>query len=53
MQPDHLSVRRICQKELALFFASPLAWLFLFAFISIELFVFFWAEAFFAAISPT
>lgn len=48
MQPDHLSVRRICQKELALFFASPLAWLFLFAFISIELFVFFWAEAFFA-----
>jgi ABC-2 type transport system permease protein len=48
MQPDHLSVRRICQKELALFFASPLAWLFLLAFISIELFVFFWAEAFFA-----
>lgn len=48
MQPDHLSVRRICQKELALFFASPLAWLFLFAFIGIELFVFFWAEAFFA-----
>lgn len=48
MQPNYLSVRRICQKELALFFASPLAWLFLFAFISIELFVFFWAEAFFA-----
>lgn len=48
MLPDRLSVRRITQKELALFFASPLAWLFLFAFIGIELFVFFWAEAFFA-----
>lgn len=48
MQPDHLSVHRICQKELTLFFASPLAWLFLFAFVAIELFVFFWAEAFFA-----
>lgn len=48
MQPDRGSIVRICQKELALFFASPLAWLFLLAFIGIELFVFFWAEAFFA-----
>ena len=42
------SILRILRKELALFFASPMAWLFLFAFVAAELFVFFWAEAFFA-----
>lgn len=39
---------RVAQKELRLFFSSPVAWLFLGAFIAVSLFVFFWVEAFFA-----
>jgi ABC-2 type transport system permease protein len=39
---------RIAGKELQLFFASPVAWLFLGTFIGVSLFVFFWVEAFFA-----
>jgi ABC-2 type transport system permease protein len=51
MQPDihdKGSVLRIARKEMTLFFASPVAWLFLAAFAAVTLFVFFWAEAFFA-----
>ena len=39
---------RIARKELGLFFASPIAYLFLAAFLGVTLFVFFWGEAFFA-----
>lgn len=50
MQPDVSQSRigRIARKEITLFFASPVAWLFLAAFAAVTLFVFFWAEAFFA-----
>ena len=41
-------VSRIAAKELTLFFASPVAWLFLGSFAAVTLFVFFWGEAFFA-----
>ena len=41
-------VRRIAGKELAHFFSSPIAYLFLAAYLAVTLFVFFWAEAFFA-----
>jgi ABC-2 type transport system permease protein len=41
-------IRRIAQKEVQLFFASPVAWLFLAFFAAISLFVFFWVESFFA-----
>jgi ABC-2 type transport system permease protein len=41
-------VRRIASKELTLFFASPVAYLFLGTFAAVTLFVFFWGEAFFA-----
>ena len=41
-------VGRIAQKELALFFSSPIGYLFLLAFLGVTLFVFFWGEAFFA-----
>lgn len=40
--------RRTCAKEVRLFFASPIAYLFIAAFLAITLFVFFWGEAFFA-----
>ena len=40
--------RRIAGKEIGLFFASPVAWLFLAAFAACTLFIFFWAESFFA-----
>ena len=40
--------RRVSQKELGLFFSSPVAWLFLGAFAAVCLFVFFWVSAFFA-----
>jgi ABC-2 type transport system permease protein len=40
--------RRVAQKELGLFFASPVAWLFLAAFAAVTLFIFFWVESFFA-----
>src|SRR5690606_36195261 len=39
---------RIAKKELRLFFASPIGYLFLLAFLAVTLFVFFWGEAFFA-----
>lgn len=41
-------VLRVAQKELRLFFASPVAWFFLGSFAAVTLFVFFWVEAFFA-----
>jgi ABC-2 type transport system permease protein len=47
MQPDRV-LSRVARKELQLFFASPVAWLFLASFMAICLFVFFWVEAFFA-----
>ncbi len=40
--------RRVAQKEVRLFFGSPVAWLFLASFATISLFVFFWVESFFA-----
>lgn len=39
---------QIARKELGIFFASPLAYLFLGAFALINVFIFFWVEAFFA-----
>lgn len=51
MQPNQsapFNVMRIAHKEIALFFASPIAYLFIGAFAAITLFVFFWFEAFFA-----
>jgi ABC-2 type transport system permease protein len=45
MQPD---VFRIARKELAGFFASPAAFLFLGVFLAVTLFVFFWVDAFFS-----
>ena len=41
-------IRRISRKELTLFFASPVGYLFLAVFLAVTLFVFFWVEAFFA-----
>lgn len=41
-------IGRIAKKEITLFFASPVAWLFLGSFAAVSLFVFFWGEAFFA-----
>ena len=46
MQPS--IINRIARKELTLFFASPVGYLFLLAFLAVTLFVFFWGEAFFA-----
>ena len=49
LNPARLPViRRVAAKEITLFFASPIAWLFLGAFAAVTLFVFFWGEAFFA-----
>jgi len=47
MQPDRVLVQ-VARKELQLFFASPVAWLFLASFMVVSLFTFFWVEAFFA-----
>jgi ABC-2 type transport system permease protein len=47
MQPDRV-LGRVARKELQLFFASPVAWLFLASFMVVCLFTFFWVEAFFA-----
>ncbi len=41
-------IRRVARKELTLFFASPVGYLFVLAFLGVTLFVFFWGEAFFA-----
>ncbi len=40
--------RRVAQKEVRLFFSSPVAWLFLASFAVATLFIFFWVESFFA-----
>jgi len=42
------AIAQVCRKEFNSFFASPAAWLFLAAFLAVNLFIFFWAEAFFA-----
>ena len=50
MQPDCAAlpmIRRIAGKETTLFFASPIAYLFLATFAGVTLFIFFWGEAFF------
>lgn len=39
---------QVFKKEFNSFFASPAAWLFMGAFLLVTLFIFFWAEAFFA-----
>lgn len=41
-------LRRIAAKEATLFFASPVAYMFLGSFVAVTLFIFFWGEAFFA-----
>ena len=43
-----VTIKRIASKEISLFFASPIAYLFLAAFAAVTLFVFFWGESFFA-----
>lgn len=40
--------RRVAQKEIGLFFSSPVAWLFLSTFAAATGFIFFWVESFFA-----
>ena len=40
--------RRLAQKEVLLFFSSPVAWLFLASFTATTFFIFFWVESFFA-----
>lgn len=42
------NIKRIAVKELGLFFAGGMGYLFLLAFLGITLFVFFWSSAFFA-----
>ena len=46
MRPD--LIRQIASKELTLFFASSIGYLFLGAFLLVSLFLFFWIETFFA-----
>ena len=41
-------VWRVAAKEMKLFFSSTIAWLFFFCFAAVTIFIFFWAEAFFA-----
>ena len=47
MDSSHVA-GRVARKELTLFFASPVAWLFLGGFVAVCLFVVFWIESFFA-----
>jgi ABC-2 type transport system permease protein len=47
MSRNHVA-RRVAQKEVLLFFASPVAWLFLASFTAVTFFIFFWLESFFA-----
>ncbi|WP_448547489.1 Gldg family protein [Thalassotalea fusca] len=47
-QSASVNTFRIAQKEIALFFSSPVAYLFLGAFVAVTLFIFFWGEAFFS-----
>ena len=42
-------VLRIARKEFAAFFSSPVAFIFMGAFLAVNLFVFFWVETFFAS----
>ena len=42
------TIGAVVRKELALFFGSPIGYLFLLAYMGVTLFVFFWGEAFFA-----
>lgn len=39
---------QVARKEMKLFLSSPIAWLFFISFAAVTLFIFFWAEAFFA-----
>lgn len=51
MQPNQsakFNTLRIAKKETALFFTSPIAYLFIGAFVAVTLFIFFWGEAFFS-----
>jgi len=48
MSHNSAHIYRIAQKELSLFFSSPIAYLFLACFSVVTLFIFFWGEAFFA-----
>lgn len=55
MSPDAMKARnpwrvtwQVAKKEMTLFLSSPVAWLFFITFASVTLFIFFWAEAFFA-----
>lgn len=41
-------VLRVARKEMAAFFGSPVAYIFLTAFLAVTLFIFFWVETFFA-----
>lgn len=46
MRPN--SIQQVAFKELALYFSSPIGYLFLAVYLGVSLFVFFWVEAFFA-----
>lgn len=55
MSPDVMQPRnpwrvtwQVAKKEMKLFLSSPIAWLFFLTFAAATLFIFFWAEAFFA-----
>ena len=42
------NISSVARKEFAGFFSSPIAFIFLGAFLAVTLFVFFWVETFFA-----
>ncbi|MEJ2612337.1 MAG: Gldg family protein [Candidatus Thiodiazotropha sp.] len=42
------NILKVSQKEFASFFSSPIAYIFLAAFLAVNLFIFFWVETFFA-----
>ncbi len=42
------SILRVCRREAGAYFASPVAYLFIGTFLAVTLFIFFWAETFFA-----
>jgi gliding motility-associated transport system permease protein/gliding motility-associatede transport system auxiliary component len=51
MQPktsSMVNITRVAKKEITLFFASPIAYVFLATFAAVTLFVFFWGESYFA-----
>lgn len=48
MLPNIRNVKDIAYKELNLFFASPIGYLFLGVFVAVTLFTFFWGQSFFA-----